>query len=66
VVIENIFPPFVDAVNDGRVRLYIYGRAEYLDQFKVERHTRFCSIYIPHPPAGVSNLTACDVYNEID
>jgi hypothetical protein len=65
VILQNISPQVVDAINAGRINLYLHGRIEYFDQFKRPRNTTWCVVYLPKPSQDIS-FAACDVYNVID
>ena len=66
VVLQNISPQSVDAINAGRVNRYVYGRLEYIDKFNRPRHTTWCVVYVPKPPQDTSSFAGCDAYNAID
>ncbi len=66
VILQNLAPSVTDAINNGRVNLYVYGRLQYFDQFNRPRHTTWCLVYVPRPPQDTSNFAGCDIYNTID
>lgn len=54
--------PIIEAIQSGKVRLYVYGRILYSDIFKRSRRTLFCSYYVA-PGRG---LDICATHNEWD
>jgi hypothetical protein len=49
----------VKAIEKGNYKLYVFGKCEYIDIFRVKHRTEFCQVYRP----DVKALSNCDVYN---
>lgn len=52
----------INAIDQGMLEVYVYGRLCYEDAFKQPHWTRFCSRYRPE----YGDFEGCDSYNETD
>lgn len=61
--LSKTLPEHLADAKAGRARLYVYGRIEYLDEFKRERRTLFCILYRRETPG---RFGFCPKWNEIE
>jgi hypothetical protein len=59
--IFNLAPGIVTKLETMQVRMYVYGRIEYRDAFRIDHWLTFCSSLTPG-----GEFSSCNKYNEID